>query len=97
MYLQTLREKTNKYMLTPPPSRCKLEGSWDDVMRLIGQAHVLLHQKGVLRIQTDIRVGSRLIFHPALALPCPLSSPAHLSSRLSLGTEDDIVTVTMQD
>ena len=35
------------------------EGPWDDVMRLIGQAHFMLHQKGVVRIQTDIRVGSR--------------------------------------
>ncbi|OJD31349.1 cell wall biogenesis protein [Diplodia corticola] len=36
-----------------------LEGSWDDVMRVIGQAHALLHQNGVVRIQSDIRVGSR--------------------------------------
>ncbi|KAL9060501.1 MAG: hypothetical protein Q9206_001005 [Seirophora lacunosa] len=36
------------------------EGPWDAVMRLIGQAHVMLHRKGVLRIQTDIRVGSRV-------------------------------------
>ncbi|KAK0659296.1 UPF0045 protein ECM15 [Lasiodiplodia hormozganensis] len=36
-----------------------LEGSWDDVMRIIGQAHTLLHQQGTVRIQTDIRVGSR--------------------------------------
>ncbi|EXJ64059.1 hypothetical protein A1O7_00395 [Cladophialophora yegresii CBS 114405] len=36
-----------------------VEGSWDDVMRLIGQAHSLLHEKGVVRIQSDIRVGSR--------------------------------------
>ncbi|OQV00804.1 hypothetical protein CLAIMM_06254 [Cladophialophora immunda] len=36
-----------------------VEGSWDDVMRLIGQAHTLLHQKGIVRIQSDIRVGSR--------------------------------------
>lgn len=35
------------------------EGTWDDVMRLIGQAHVMLHKKGIVRIQTDIRVGSR--------------------------------------
>jgi uncharacterized protein YqgV (UPF0045/DUF77 family) len=28
-------------------------------MRLIGQAHTLLHDKGVVRIQSDIRVGSR--------------------------------------
>lgn len=37
----------------------RAEGSWDDVMRLIGQAHVMLHKQGVLRIQTDIRIGSR--------------------------------------
>ena len=30
-------------------------------MRLIGQAHCMLHQKGIVRIQTDIRVGSRYI------------------------------------
>ena len=35
------------------------EGSWDEVMRVIGQAHVMLHEKGIVRIQTDIRVGSR--------------------------------------
>ena len=28
-------------------------------MRVIGQAHVMLHEKGIVRIQTDIRVGSR--------------------------------------
>jgi uncharacterized protein YqgV (UPF0045/DUF77 family) len=28
-------------------------------MTVIGQAHTLLHQKGVVRIQTNIRVGSR--------------------------------------
>ena len=36
-----------------------VEGSWDDVMRLIGQAHQMLHEKGIIRIQSDIRVGSR--------------------------------------
>ena len=35
------------------------EGSWTDVMTVIGQAHTMLHEKGVVRIQTDIRVGSR--------------------------------------
>lgn len=39
--------------------RVCLEGRWEDVMRLIGQAHVMLHDQGVARIQTDIRVGSR--------------------------------------
>jgi uncharacterized protein YqgV (UPF0045/DUF77 family) len=28
-------------------------------MRVIGQCHALLHQNGVVRIQSDIRVGSR--------------------------------------
>ena len=28
-------------------------------MTVIGQAHTMLHEKGVVRIQTDIRVGSR--------------------------------------
>ena len=37
----------------------RVEGSWDGVMRLIGQAHMMLHEKGIVRIQTDIRVGSR--------------------------------------
>ncbi|KAL2064538.1 hypothetical protein VTL71DRAFT_3675 [Oculimacula yallundae] len=36
-----------------------VEGSWDDVMRLIGQAHMLVHQNGVVRVQTDIRAGTR--------------------------------------
>lgn len=35
------------------------EGPWDDVMRVIGQAHSMLHANGVVRIQSDIRVGSR--------------------------------------
>lgn len=35
------------------------EGSWDEVMRLIGQAHTLVHQNGVVRVQTDIRAGTR--------------------------------------
>lgn len=28
-------------------------------MRVIGQAHTLVHQNGVLRVQTDIRAGTR--------------------------------------
>jgi uncharacterized protein YqgV (UPF0045/DUF77 family) len=36
-----------------------IEGPWDDVHHVIGQCHTLLHEKGVVRIQTDIRVGSR--------------------------------------
>ncbi|CDM35510.1 hypothetical protein DTO013E5_8012 [Penicillium roqueforti] len=36
-----------------------LEGPWDRVSQVIGQAHTILHQKGIVRIHTDIRVGSR--------------------------------------
>ena len=28
-------------------------------MRVIGQCHAMLHARGVVRIQSDIRVGSR--------------------------------------
>lgn len=28
-------------------------------MRVIGQCHSMLHERGVLRIQSDIRVGTR--------------------------------------
>jgi Thiamine-binding protein len=35
------------------------EGPWDAVMRVIGQAHTMVHEKGVARVQTDIRVGTR--------------------------------------
>jgi uncharacterized protein (TIGR00106 family) len=37
-----------------------LEGSWEEVTRVIGQAHALLHENGIVRIQTDIRIGSRI-------------------------------------
>ncbi|KAF3178750.1 hypothetical protein TWF225_007778 [Orbilia oligospora] len=36
-----------------------LEGSWEEVTKVMGQAHTLLHNQGVVRIQTDIRIGSR--------------------------------------
>ncbi|KAF1822450.1 uncharacterized protein K489DRAFT_381212 [Dissoconium aciculare CBS 342.82] len=36
-----------------------LEGSWEQVMTVIGQCHTMLHARGVVRIQSDIRIGSR--------------------------------------
>lgn len=36
-----------------------VEGSWDEVMGVIGQCHALVHAMGVVRINTDIRVGTR--------------------------------------
>lgn len=35
------------------------EGSWDEVMKVIGQCHAMLHENGVVRIQSDIRIGTR--------------------------------------
>lgn len=36
-----------------------LEGPWDQVSRVIGYAHTLIHQEGIPRIQTDIRMTTR--------------------------------------
>ncbi|KAI2637481.1 YkoF-like protein [Xylaria nigripes] len=36
-----------------------VEGSWDEVMRVIGQAHSVVHARGVVRVQTSMRVGTR--------------------------------------
>ena len=36
-----------------------VEGGWDECMNIIGQCHSMLHANGVVRIQSDIRVGSR--------------------------------------
>jgi uncharacterized protein YqgV (UPF0045/DUF77 family) len=35
------------------------EGTWDECMRIIGQCHSMLHASDIVRIQSDIRVGSR--------------------------------------
>ncbi|KAJ5125759.1 hypothetical protein N7448_005073 [Penicillium atrosanguineum] len=36
-----------------------LEGTWDEVSQLIGFAHTLIHQEGIARVQTDIRIQTR--------------------------------------
>lgn len=40
-----------------------IEGPWDEVTDLIGQFHQRLHEKGVVRIQSDIRIGTRTDKH----------------------------------
>ncbi|KAI5820841.1 hypothetical protein BZA77DRAFT_49092 [Pyronema omphalodes] len=40
-----------------------VEGSWEAVFKVIGQAHGMLHDQGVVRVHTDIRVGSRTDKH----------------------------------
>ncbi|KAF2677458.1 hypothetical protein K458DRAFT_423942 [Lentithecium fluviatile CBS 122367] len=36
-----------------------VDGSWDEVMKVIGQCHAMLHANGLVRIHSDIRVGTR--------------------------------------
>ncbi|BDD62917.1 hypothetical protein MPDQ_007887 [Monascus purpureus] len=36
-----------------------VEGPWDQVLQVIGFAHTLVHQAGIARIQTDVRVTTR--------------------------------------
>ncbi|KAH3682983.1 hypothetical protein WICPIJ_006043 [Wickerhamomyces pijperi] len=37
-----------------------IEGPWDNVMNFIGQVHLLLHDNGVVRLHSNIRVGTDL-------------------------------------
>ncbi|KAF7618783.1 hypothetical protein AFLA_000431 [Aspergillus flavus NRRL3357] len=56
--VQRLIEKSGlKYVMHSAGTT--LEGPWDKVHQVIGQAHTVLHQQGIVRIQTDVRVGSR--------------------------------------
>ncbi|KAM0698177.1 hypothetical protein Q7P36_001641 [Cladosporium allicinum] len=57
--VQRLLKKAKNIEYTMHSAGTTLEGPWDEVMRIIGQAHTLLHANGVVRIQSDIRVGSR--------------------------------------
>ncbi|QPH02122.1 hypothetical protein C2857_006328 [Epichloe festucae Fl1] len=36
-----------------------VEGRWTDVMTVIGKAHAVVHGKGVVRVQSSLRVGTR--------------------------------------
>lgn len=37
-----------------------IEGPWDEVMILIGELHEYAHEQGIVRIQSDMRVGTRV-------------------------------------
>ncbi|PHH75769.1 hypothetical protein CDD82_4288 [Ophiocordyceps australis] len=36
-----------------------VEGSWDAVMAVMGKAHTIVHDRGVARVQSSVRIGSR--------------------------------------
>lgn len=61
-----LKEKEKSGADHVPMHNPPAEGSWDAVMKLIGQAHSMLHEKGIVRIQTDIRVGSRYVLREVI-------------------------------
>ncbi|ORY69788.1 YkoF-like protein [Pseudomassariella vexata] len=51
--------KASGIMYTMHSAGTTVEGSWDEVFKVIGQAHSLVHEKGVLRVQSSMRVGTR--------------------------------------
>ncbi|KAK9446079.1 cell wall biogenesis protein [Metarhizium brunneum] len=36
-----------------------LEGTWDEVMNAIGKAHAAVHKRGVAKVQSEIRIGTK--------------------------------------
>ncbi|KKZ59995.1 hypothetical protein EMCG_00837 [[Emmonsia] crescens] len=56
--IQRLVEKSGVKYVMHSAGTTLVEGSWDAVFAVIGQAHTMLHKQGIVRIQTDIRVGS---------------------------------------
>lgn len=53
----------------------RAEGSWTDVTAIIGKCHSMLHDQGVVRCHTDIRIGSRLV---GQCVSCPVDDVANL-------------------
>lgn len=43
------------------------EGSWTDVMTVIGKAHAAVHGRGVVRVQSSLRVGTRYVLRMGIA------------------------------
>jgi hypothetical protein len=55
-------------------------------MHLIGQAHTLVHQNGVVRVQTDIRAGTRYVPaspRSAHLTPCRTDKKQHFADKVS--------------
>lgn len=54
-----LRENVQDLEISLHSAGTTIGGPWDKVMTTIGDLHQLLHDNGVVRIQSDIRVGTR--------------------------------------
>lgn len=55
--VEIIRDSKLKYTLHSAGTT--IEGPWDEVMAAIGKAHEAVHEMGAVRIQSDIRVGTR--------------------------------------
>lgn len=44
------------------------EGPWDKVMEAVGKAHAVVHRRGVVRIQSSMRVGSRWVLYTPIPI-----------------------------
>ncbi|KAK9235549.1 YkoF-like protein [Lipomyces kononenkoae] len=53
-----MRESGLKYSMHSAGTT--VEGPWDQVMDVIGKAHEHMHKLGVQRVQTDVRIGTRV-------------------------------------
>ncbi|KAK7430009.1 UPF0045 protein M15 [Neonectria magnoliae] len=52
--------KTSRAVFAPQAKQVNFaEGQWDEVMAAVGKAHAVVHQRGVVRVQSSMRVGSR--------------------------------------
>lgn len=55
--VEVFRDSGLKYTLHSAGTT--IEGPWDEVTAVIGKAHEEVHAMGVVRIQSDIRIGTR--------------------------------------
>jgi len=61
-YIKALLPVIEDHMLNYElgPNGTAIEGEWDQVFKCIKKCHELLHNKGVLRIYTTLKVNTRI-------------------------------------
>ena len=62
-----------------------IDGPWDEVMKAIGQCHTLVHNMGVVRIQSDIRIGTRRVLTVLVEGSVSEHGTAELTGALIIG------------
>jgi uncharacterized protein (TIGR00106 family) len=60
-YIATVQRTLNTFDIKFSLHACgtNLEGEWDEVCNAIKRCHEVLHEEGVVRIQSTIRIGTR--------------------------------------